>query len=133
MTQIDRIFVYGTLMSTSTYGLAKQFHGQADLIGNAKWAGRLFHLGSYPGAARSTDENTWVMGELWLLHNPDTAFPFLDDYEGCSEHHPFPHEYRRSVEKVWMGDREIAAWMYVYQLPTKKLKQIPSGRFGNTA
>ena len=131
MTLIDCIFVYGTLMSTSSYDLAKQFHEHADLMGEARWSGRLFHLGSYPGAVESADDDAWVMGELWRLRDPDTALPFLDEYEGCSEHHSLPHEYRRSIEKVWMGDREVSAWMYVFQLPTEHLIEISSGRFNN--
>jgi gamma-glutamylcyclotransferase (GGCT)/AIG2-like uncharacterized protein YtfP len=130
MIQLNhQLFVYGTLISGASHDLAKQFHDQVSLIGKARWAGRLFNVNNYPGAIPSTDGKFWVTGELWHLKDPHKILSFLDDYEECSASHPIPHEYKRSIEIIVVGEQTISAWMYVYQLPTTSLLEISSGVF----
>ena len=129
---LDYLFVYGTLKLEATNQYAKYFHQQAEYLGQAKWAGRLYLVSYYPGAVPSNSNQEFVYGELWKLINPDKTLNTLDEYEECSDRHPLPHEYKRSQEKVWFGEKVVDAWIYIYQANPNSLKRINSGIFLNT-
>lgn len=132
MTGCD-LFIYGTLMRGQSHDLAKQFPDQVSFIRKAQWAGYLFNVNTYPGAIPSTDADAWVTGELWHVKNPEEVFVRLDDYEECSANYPTPHEYKRSIELILIGEQTTFAWMYVYQLPITNLLKIPTGVFESAA
>ena len=112
---LDRIFVYGTLLSTSTKPMAREFAQNASLIGPARTPGRLIDLGNYPGLLEPNTPDDWVAGELWRLHAPVSYLPVLDAYEGCAPNDPEPREYTRVVRAVTLDTGEVAdAWVYLY-------------------
>lgn len=124
------LFVYGTLRSDLP-GSARPFvsrapfaalSANADLVGPATVAGRLYAVAWYPGyvPARSTRER--VAGEVWRLRFPDHVFAALDAYE--------EGEYVRVRTRVRMdGDRRIDAWTYQFAEGTDRAPRIPSGDY----
>lgn len=94
-------------------------HAQAQFIGDARIAGRLYRLGSYPGAVASQIDGEWVRGEVYSMENPRWILPALDHYEG-------PNFERVSVETQLDSGERIEAWIYVYR-GTPSGERIRSG------
>ena len=104
----DRIFVYGTLLSTVPSAASKWLLQHAQLLGEASFPGALYDLGSYPGFVLTTTSSGRVAGEILQLYDPVAAFAFLDIYEGLDEQEPL---YRRDVlEHPDYG----LVWTYAY-------------------
>ena len=131
MLDSDYLFVYGTLKSDAINIHAQKFHEQAELVGHARWFGRLYLVTNYPAAIISRDEDECVFGELWKLNNPEQVLLLLDEYEQCVVSSPSPHEYKRSLQAVRTDGEIISAWVYVYQLNIDRLSRIESGIFTN--
>lgn len=125
------LFVYGTLKSDALNANAQRLHQHARLLGAAKWQGALYLVSNYPGAARSNNHDDYVLGEAWELRNPEALLASLDEYEECAPSSPGPHEYVRSLESIWLGQDEIKAWVYIYNLEIARLQKIESGNFIN--
>jgi gamma-glutamylcyclotransferase (GGCT)/AIG2-like uncharacterized protein YtfP len=54
----------------------------------------------------------------------------LDEYEGCSDRDPEPHEYRRELVKVELpSDEPVDAWAYVLNRNPHNLREIASGDY----
>ena len=132
MTDSHLLFVYGTLMRNAHNPQAQYFHQAATFLGPARWQGRLYLVSYYPGAVPSELTEDIVHGELWTLTDPQ-ILALLDQYEECSPRDPLPHEYIRSIETVWLGDKALNAWVYIYNRDTSGLKQIVSGHFWDLA
>ena len=94
------LFVYGTLKSEAINTNAQHLHQHAQLLGRARWPGRLYLISNYPGAVPSSSNNEFVNGELWRLNDPDQLLATLDVYEECAPSSPVPHEYKRSLESI---------------------------------
>ena len=77
-----RLFVYGTLKTGFDNRWAKALGESATLLGPARLRGRLYRVAHYPGLKRSARGNSWVVGELFRLHNPRKLLQALDRYEG---------------------------------------------------
>lgn len=119
----DRIFVYGTLLSTVPSAASKWLLQHAQLLGEASFPGALYDLGSYPGFVLTTTSSGRVAGEIFQLYDPVAAFAFLDIYEGLDEQEPL---YRRDVlEHPDYGQ----VWTYIYQGATKDLSLIAGGDY----
>jgi len=111
---LDRIFVYGTLRSTSSAPMAREFAKNATLVGPARVPGRLIDLGQYPGLLEPNSPDDRVEGELWQLHAPESYLPVLDAYEGCGPDDPEPHEYQRVVRTITRNTGEqVDVWVYL--------------------
>ena len=135
VTDSHLLFVYGTLMRNAHNAhnpQAQYFHQAANFVGPARWQGRLYLVSYYPGAVPSELAEEIVHGDLWTLTDPQTL-ALLDQYEECSPRDPLPHEYIRSIETVWLGDKALNAWVYIYNRDTSGLKQIVSGHFWDLA
>jgi gamma-glutamylcyclotransferase (GGCT)/AIG2-like uncharacterized protein YtfP len=127
--QLDRLFVYGTLMRGFDHPMAKLLSRSAEFIGEARCQGRLYLVKHYPGLVLSVDADDVVFGELFRLHTPQASLVTFDDYEGCGPGAASP-QYLRQVLPVTLDDGTVSeAWTYVYNRPVAKLKQIASGRF----
>jgi len=86
VTDLDLLFVYGTLMRNAHNAhnpQAQYFHQAATFLGPAHWQGRLYLVSHYPGAVPSELTEEIVHGELWTLTDPQTL-ALLDQYEECS-------------------------------------------------
>ena len=114
------LFVYGTLRRGSKNKFARLLHSQAQFAGNARMPGRLYLLGSYPGAVSSHADGEWVLGELYLIHDPRWTLPALDSYEG-------PEQFERVKLDVQLDSgARVEAWVYLYR-GTPSGARIPSG------
>jgi gamma-glutamylcyclotransferase (GGCT)/AIG2-like uncharacterized protein YtfP len=104
---VDHLFVYGTLRRGSNNQFARLLSEQQQLLGMARVPGRLYDLGSYPGARRADHSNEWILGEVFRLDDPGKLLAALDDYEGS--------EFERVIVPVHLDDgRSIDCWIYWY-------------------
>ena len=90
----------------------------------------MYDIGSYPGVTISTQREDSVQGELYAIADETLLFRKLDDYEGCSDHAPEPHEYRREFHRIALPDgTSQSAWIYLYAHDTAGLKPILTGDY----
>lgn len=121
------IFVYGTLRRDAD--MHRLLVDQVELIGHGSCQGRLYRVGSYPGAVASTDPEERVYGEVYALRS-DAVLSRLDRYEECGPGFAEPTEYVRRYRNVTLQDGgTCGAWVYEYNLPTVGLEWIVSGDF----
>jgi gamma-glutamylcyclotransferase (GGCT)/AIG2-like uncharacterized protein YtfP len=127
--QLDRLFVYGTLMRGFDHPMAKLLSRSAEFIGEARCQGRLYLVKHYPGLVLSDEPGDVVFGELFRLHTPEPSLITFDDYEGCGPGVASP-QYLREVLPVTLDDGTVSeAWTYVYNRPVVKLKRTHRGGF----
>ncbi len=125
-----KLFVYGSLRSGFKHPAYEYISRYFTLVGPAKVKGKLYDLGSYPAAIPTTDDDFFIVGELYQLKNEkefDWAFEQLDDYEGV---HPESNEsslYIRQQETVIIGEETAIAWMYWYNALIEDQPLITSG------
>ena len=78
---------------------------------------------SYPGlldARGEGFEESRVVGDLFVLDDPEAAFARLDSYEG--------DEYVRETRTVTREDgSRVEAWVYVYRSDAARWPILPSG------
>ena len=124
------LFVYGTLRRSAAHPMHRLLL-PATFVGPARFQGRLYDLGSYPGAVASAQPTDFVRGEVYRLHEPATTLATLDRYEGCTADDPAPHEYVRTCADVWLepGADSLAAQIYLFNRPTAHLTQIEPGDY----
>jgi gamma-glutamylcyclotransferase (GGCT)/AIG2-like uncharacterized protein YtfP len=126
----DLLFVYGTLMRGFDHPMAKLLSGNADFIGEAQCAGRLYRIKHYPGLVLSDAPDEIVFGELYRLRQPVELLREFDMYEACGEGFAQPTEYIRQMLAVTRADGTTEeAWTYLYNWPVAHLPRIASGRF----
>jgi gamma-glutamylcyclotransferase (GGCT)/AIG2-like uncharacterized protein YtfP len=126
----DHLFVYGTLRSECGHPMHRLLTRHAERVGMARYAGRLYDLGGYPGVVPEPAAAPSVRGELYRLREPRALWPSLDRYEGCTDPGDAGAEYRRERQAVLREDgTPVQAWMYLYNRPTDGLRPIPGGDF----
>jgi gamma-glutamylcyclotransferase (GGCT)/AIG2-like uncharacterized protein YtfP len=126
-----QLFVYGTLRSDPSHEMFHILARHAKFLGEARVAGRLFDLGEYPGMVLQPNDNQ-VKGELYDVRPEhwDQVIHQLDQYEGCTDDDPEPHEYRREIVQAKLSNgRTVDAWAYVLNRPAAGLIEIPSGDY----
>ena len=126
------LFVYGTLMSTSTTKLGtperRRLFQESVLIGPATMSGELLNLGDYPGFVTSKTSTSRVHGEILALHHPSQTFDWLDDYECVSKNPIKKGEYSREYLTAERKTGEVVrAWVYVFLGSRTIDLLIPSG------
>lgn len=131
MAVLDRLFVYGTLRRARDGSLHPLLINQVELIDSAYLPGKLYLVGSYPGAVLTPAySGAIVHGEIYRLLRPHWLLRQLDEYEECSAFFPKPHEYSREQAMVSLPDnRRLHAWFYNYQRDTGGLPQIKTGDY----
>jgi gamma-glutamylcyclotransferase (GGCT)/AIG2-like uncharacterized protein YtfP len=92
------LFVYGTLRRGCDNQFARLLAERGQCVGVARVPGRLYDLGSYPGAVASDQPDEWIHGELFSLD--DALLTSLDEYEGA--------EFERAIVPA------IGCWIYWY-------------------
>jgi gamma-glutamylcyclotransferase (GGCT)/AIG2-like uncharacterized protein YtfP len=92
------LFVYGTLRRGCDNQFARLLAEQGRFVGVARVPGRLYDLGSYPGAVASDQPDEWIHGEVFSLD--DALLTALDEYEGA--------EFERAMVPA------IDCWIYWY-------------------
>jgi gamma-glutamylcyclotransferase (GGCT)/AIG2-like uncharacterized protein YtfP len=128
----NRLFVYGTLRKALTHGKFAILSQGARYLGPARAQGRMYDLGAYPGIVVSNHSEDHVLGELYSLDPAQAAKTWraLDEYEGCAESDPEPHEYdRKQIRVVGDDGREMNAWAYVLRNVPETAVLIPGGDY----
>ncbi len=123
----DRLFVYGSLLNNDNE-FSKYLIHNADMVGPAFFAGRLYYCGEYPGAVLS-DNAYPVKGSVYRLRNPNMAFTILDDYEGFGPNQEQPNLFIRESVSVNLENEVIECWAYLYNLPVDNLTEITTGDY----
>ena len=130
MSELDRVFVYGTLMSGFDHPMSKLLAAGADLLGPATVRGKLYLITHYPGLLHSDDAGDIVHGELYRLRDVDKLMAALDDYESVGPGHEAPTLYLRELMPATLDDGSVMeAWTYIYNRPVDEAKRIKSGKF----
>ncbi|MBC7585202.1 MAG: gamma-glutamylcyclotransferase [Tardiphaga sp.] len=130
MSELDCVFVYGTLMSGFDHPMSRRLAASADLVGPASCRGRLYRVAHYPGLLHSDDAADVVHGELYRLRNVAELMAALDDYESIGPGFEPPTLYLREVVPVTLADGRVQqAWTYIYNRPVDEAKRIVSGKF----
>ncbi|MCX6319503.1 MAG: gamma-glutamylcyclotransferase [Bacteroidetes bacterium] len=117
MERKDYLFVYGTLRRNYNLKLKDKVAASIKYVGQGKVAASLYDIGKYPGARKenSADE---VVGDVFVVDDPEKVFKVLDKYEG--------NEFVREKNRVKLrSGKSLNAWIYWYgQKPVGK-KRIP--------
>ena len=127
--KINKIFVYGTLMSDFINPASDRLRKESHLMGKVSLSGRLFDLGDYPGGVFEPASTCRIKGELYRLHDAANSLSWLDDYEDAGTGVNPEILYRRIQVPVSFRGRRITAWMYHYIKPVEGLKRIISGDY----
>lgn len=124
------LFVYGTLMRASRSPYAHLLRTRAQFAGEGWTAGRLYHLGRYPGAVFGDDFASRVYGELFLLRNW-SLLASLDAYEGCGGQGTKADLFYRAIVEVRLarGGGVLRAWAYPFAGKVNGRPLVASGRF----
>ncbi|GAB5408119.1 MAG: gamma-glutamylcyclotransferase [Balneolaceae bacterium] len=126
------IFVYGLLKSMYHNDPAKFVRKNCSFIGEASIPGKLFDLGTYPGAIYDEKSSSKVHGEIFqIIKNETELTHFLDEFEGVGSHFKQPNEYVRVSIPVKTATSIIEASTYLYNWNLEGLKVIDSGRYEN--
>ncbi len=116
MDNNDYLFVYGTLRNDYHLKLKDRIAKELEYIGKAKVEGSLYDLGKYPGAIKD-NKNNEVIGDVFLITDPERVFKVLDKYEG--------EEFHRKKERVKLrSGKSVNAWIYWYNLQPEMNRKI---------
>jgi len=117
----DYVFLYGTLMrgfeSHDSLGVSER----AEFAGEGHCVGTLYDLDDYPGMTLEGDGR--VRGELYRGGDD-----LLEDIDRFARYYPESYDdsvYVRHLEQV--VDRDLDAWVYVYNLPIEDGTVVESG------
>lgn len=117
-------FVYGLLMTGGTGYRALGLETRVRRLGRERIAGRLYHLGDYPGLV--TGRHGLVHGELFAIGDPRLVEE-LDAYELYDPDNPARSEYRRVEVDLLVSGRR--AWTYEYNRSVKGKPVIATGNW----
>lgn len=126
------LFVYGTLMRSAAAAelgaeMRARLAREAEWLGPATMAGRLYNLGRYPAMKPAQSPGDTLFGEVYRLACPRSAFRWLDPYEGLRPGAAAP-DYRRCIRQARLATGErVDAWVYLYQKPVFEVRRVESG------
>ncbi len=111
----DYLFVYGTLKRRSRHAMARRLAQSARYVGAATIAGRLYHLGRFPGLKEPRFAEDRVHGDVYDLGaNAEPTLREMDAYENAESPPPTPYE-RQPATVVMADGRALAVWVYWYR------------------
>ncbi|MEM8615911.1 MAG: gamma-glutamylcyclotransferase family protein [Pseudomonadota bacterium] len=112
------VILYGTLKPRAKgYPAWLKLAAAGRALGPARFFGRMFDFGKYPGV--QLDGDTLCHGELFEVSDPD-IWPVLDAYEDVNWCCPEQGEYRRVEIEVLddFGEQTgLTAWIYEHRMP----------------
>jgi gamma-glutamylcyclotransferase (GGCT)/AIG2-like uncharacterized protein YtfP len=119
----EYLFVYGTLRKNYDLKLKDRVKHHLQYVGQAKVGAVLYDLGRYPGAVKSNGGQE-VIGDVFLLTEPDRVLRILDKYEGIPEGGGKNSEFVRKKGRVQLrSGQPVNAWIYWYNdKPKDKIK-----------
>ena len=118
------VFLYGSLMRGFESHETVDIPSRAEFAGEAHCVGTLYDLGDYPGM--TLEGNGRVRGELYRAVD-DGLIDDLDRFEGYYPESTDDSLYVRHLEEV--VDRDLNAWVYLYNGPTDDVSVIESGNW----
>ncbi len=118
------LFVYGLLMSGETGFRALDLGSRIRSLGTDRVAGRLYHLGDYPGYVPGP--HGFVHGELMSFTDP-ALLDAIDAYELYDPENPQKSEYRRIEADLIDSGRRV--WVYEYGRPITNRPIIATGNW----
>lgn len=126
----EYLFVYGTLRPTFNNPFAGHLRRLGLYIGEGTFPGRLYDLGSYPGAVYLDNHTSYVLGAVYdISAHQHAVLTFLDEYEGIGDDLTQPDEYVRAVIPVHCHGRLLHCWVYLYNLDPVNEIVIKSGDY----
>ena len=118
------LFVYGTLRKDFDLKLKQKVEAGLQYVGRAKIGADLYDLGRYPGAVKN-NRGPEVVGDVFLISEPERVLRILDKYEGIKDNGPKDAEFVRKRGRVKLrSGRELNAWIYWYNRNSKELTPI---------
>jgi gamma-glutamylcyclotransferase (GGCT)/AIG2-like uncharacterized protein YtfP len=130
MSDLDLIFVYGTLRRNARCAMARWLASQGEYIGCGTIPGRLYDVGDYPALRPTRHPSEAVVGDLYRLRRPAYTLARLDQYEGIGSGQSRPYQYSRECVQVTLkGGECFPAWSYLYMGATARLKRIVHGDY----
>ena len=127
--EIDKLFVYGTLLKNFDNEMAVYLKNNSVFLGKGFFRGKLFDLGEYPGAIYEPASDYKVYGNIFELKNITATLGKLDEYEEVGDKYGKPNEYRREIIDIFYNDSVIKCWVYLFNRDTKNYPQIISGGY----
>ena len=128
MEASNYLFVYGTLLCEGNE-FAVLLMENSSFYCEAKFKGKLYDVGEYPGAIFQPDNESYVYGQILLMNNPEIVLKRLDGYEGFGDDGLQPNEFTRELMEVETEGNTMKCWAYLYNLPVDGLWQITSGDY----
>jgi len=132
----EYLFVYGTLKQSASQSRYHYLEGLTEFFAYATASGHLYLVEDkelpfiYPAFIYDEESTTQVRGELYVITDKEALFQILDEYEGCSDSDPPPHQYLRKQVTVKANVAfEYQAWTYIYNWPVDHFTEIKSGNF----
>jgi gamma-glutamylcyclotransferase (GGCT)/AIG2-like uncharacterized protein YtfP len=126
----NRLFVYGTLLSTAGHPMGARLQREARLMGPGTVRGRLYSLGRYPGLVETERAGSLAHGELYTLKMPAVALKWLDAYEGILPGRPEESPYERVIRRVRLETGQtVDAWVYLYRRSVRMRPEVKGGRW----
>jgi gamma-glutamylcyclotransferase (GGCT)/AIG2-like uncharacterized protein YtfP len=125
------LFVYGTLLSSVDHPMSRRLAGEAELLGEATFTGRLYRVSWYPGLVDG-EAGDVVHGELYRLVDPERAFVRLDEFEGVTRGTSSvteQDEYVRVERTVQTDTGPTVAWVYLFRGDVTVLHRVAPGRW----
>ncbi|MEZ6139133.1 MAG: gamma-glutamylcyclotransferase family protein [Zavarzinella sp.] len=126
------LFVYGTLLSSSSHPMSNYLASRATLLGAARLhCACLYDLGTYPAIQFTNQVTSPVVGELYQLHEDQFAetIAALDSYEGIGPASTIPDLYERLVVSVEFNRSTCQAWTYVMHSIPESAVLVPTGDY----
>lgn len=123
------LFVYGSLMRPFESSMRQFLEEKSRFRGEGRVNGILYDLGRYPGLVLDEVKGRLITGHVFELKRPEEVFRVLDKYEGIDPKRPAAGEYRREKEMVHLEGEAVSCWMYLYNLPTNNLTEIPGNSY----
>src|SRR6266404_3194798 len=118
----EYLFTYGTLRKNYDLKLKDRVKNSLQYVGQGKIGAALYDLGRYPGAIKN-NKGQEVVGDVFLLNDPDKVFRILDKYEGIPANGTAPTEFVRKKNKVRLrSGKDVTAWIYWYNSDPKDKK-----------
>ena len=125
----ELLFVYGTLRRG--FPLHRRLSkSSVRYIGKGWVGGRLYDLGEYPGAVRSTSGNASIEGEVYELLDAKHQLEELDRVEEYNPQKPSKSLFVRKKAPVKLQDgTQTRAWVYFLPRRPQKARLIVAGDY----
>ncbi|TRZ42829.1 gamma-glutamylcyclotransferase family protein [Robertkochia solimangrovi] len=125
---IHHLFVYGTLRTGFDNRYARYLHTHGTYLGVGRIPGKLYDLGSFPGAVFLPESESVVQGDVFSVDpGNERLFELMDEYEGIDD--PDFNYYERKMIGVELEGSVFQCLSYALIRDTNGLKQIEAGDY----